>query len=128
MATARAGARIFNAVPVIVWSALNLIAAKASSIEYKNPLIALTNITIKQAKKFGIELGITLEIKAPVKAPIVIHPSRPKLITPLLSENIPPYATKVKIDAYIKVKAIIDNVKIMLFALLQHFELHHHLK
>lgn len=57
-----------------------------------------------------------LKVRHPNNAPIIIIPSRAMLITPLLSENIPPSATNINGTANIIVAPNISTNKAIIFA------------
>ena len=100
---APAVASIFMAVPVMVWSALKLIAATAKVREKTRPNKAaarMVQITITGAP---MVTGINFMTSAPPRAPIHIMPSRPMLITPDRSAKQPPSATSSRTDAKIRV-------------------------
>ena len=63
----------------------------------------LTNKTSTTTTQAEVVSGRNLIVKAPPKAPITMVPSRPRLITPLRSANIPPNATRAKTEANTKV-------------------------
>ena len=92
-------ASIFSAVPARVWSALKLMHATARRSDETIPTSAATirvRITISPG---GVVAGNKTIVIAPPIAPKTMIPSRPILITPERSENMPPRATKVKTAA-----------------------------
>ena len=101
--TATAGASRFIAVPIRVWSALNLMAATPKSRENSIPKTTLAKMTRTIITTAGEDAGRYFIINAPPSAPITMMPSKPMLITPLCSEKQPPSATKIKTEAKIKV-------------------------
>ena len=100
---AAAVASIFIAVPVMVWSALKLMAATASNSEKTRPNRALTMTVVMTMTGAPTETGMNFSTRAPPRAPMTMMPSRPMLITPLRSAKQPPKATSIRTDAKIKV-------------------------
>ena len=88
----------FKAVPTKVWSALNLMQATANKPEYNIPTIIDVKI-VKRTTKNGFKPKpsppTNLSTNNPAIPPTTITPSKPMLITPDLSENIPPKATSI---------------------------------
>ena len=94
---------IFSAVPTMVWSALKLMQATASSAEYSIPITTAARITTRIIRNAGESAGIYRMASAPPSAPMIMMPSRPRLITPECSEMQPPSATRIRTEAKISV-------------------------
>ncbi len=97
---AAAVASMFMAVPVMVWSALKLMAATASKSEYSMPAAALATSVVRiMTGAPPASTGKNFITSAPPRAPITMMPSKPILITPLRSEKHPPRATSISTEA-----------------------------
>ena len=92
-------ASIFSAVPARVWSALKLMHATARRSDETIPTSAATTRVRITISPGGVVAGNKTIVIAPPIAPKTMIPSRPILITPERSENMPPRATKVKTAA-----------------------------
>ena len=90
--------------------------ATARRSEYKPPLTKAIKITRMIAKALGIASGSSCIAIPAQSAPIVIEPSSDNAIVPLFSENMPPKATIVKIEAKAKRKEIVDSAIIISFS------------
>ena len=92
-------ASILSAVPASVWSALKLMHATASNSDDIIPVAAATNIVSITIRAGAVPSGSKTIVNVPPIAPKTIIPSRPMLITPERSENIPPSATRMRTAA-----------------------------
>ena len=94
---------MLSAVPTIVWSALKLTHATARRLEYTRPNAAAASRISRIRPNAGVEAGRNRMTSAPPSAPMIMMPSRPRLITPECSEKHPPSATRIRTEAKIRV-------------------------
>ena len=94
-----AGASRFRAVPPMVWSAFIFTAEKLSSRENSAPAAAVTTRASRRrpwaASSFQPPSCMMRTNQAPTKAPIIMMPSRARLMMPLRSANTPARATRI---------------------------------
>lgn len=111
--TQKAGAKRFNAVPPMVWSAFRLMAAKASNREKSIPatpaMSAASATPSWEVNTLSPQPAASNARRKRVeaKAPMIMMPSSARLITPDRSEYMPPRATSIKGIAKQMVRLII---------------------
>ena len=95
----------------MVWSALRLMAEKASSDEYAMPDTAARQIEMTTFHTGSMSAGSRFSAIVPTRPPMTIMPSSARLMTPECSEKQPPSATSIRTvaesSAYLSIRNIL---------------------